>query len=171
MTVASAFTCTTIPPVSQIALTIPLIVRLLETYPDTISGIKDSSGDWENTKGYLDNFASKGFAVFPGSERFLLQGMRHGARGCISATANINPAAISKLAAAWEADDAEDQQSALNHIRAIFERYPIVPAIKAAKARYGNATDWATVRPPLVELSSEHEALLFRELDKARFTL
>jgi len=65
-----------IPPVSQVAITLPLIERLLKAYPGIIAGAKDSSGDWNNTKAYIDNFAGQGFDVFPGSETFLLQGMR-----------------------------------------------------------------------------------------------
>lgn len=160
-----------IPPVSQIAITIPLVERLLKAYPETIAGVKDSSGNWENTKSFLDNFAANGFAVFPGSEKFLLQGLRHGASGCISATANVNPAALSKLAASWETADAEEQQTALNGIRGIFERYPLIPGIKTTIARHTGMSDWATVRPPLVELSAEQTASLYRELDDAGFTL
>ena len=53
-----------------------LIERLLKAYPGIVAGAKDSSGDWNNTKAYLDNFAKAGFDVFPGSETFLLQGLR-----------------------------------------------------------------------------------------------
>ena len=160
-----------IPPISQIALTVPLIERLLKAYPKTIVGLKDSSGIWENTKSFLDNFAAEGFAVYPGSERFLLQGLQHGARGCISATANVNPAAMAGLAGAWQSEDADEQQENLNRIRGIFEHYPVIAALKAAIARYTMKSDWATVRPPLVELSHEQSESLFSELDQAGFTL
>ena len=160
-----------IPPISQIALTVPLIERLLKAYPETIVGLKDSSGSWENTKSFLDNFAAQGFAVYPGSERFLLQGLQHGARGCISATANVNPAAMARLAATWQSEDAEEQQEKLNRIRGIFERYPVIAALKASIARHTKKPEWSLVRPPLVELSGEQSASLFAELDKAGFTL
>ena len=65
--------------------------------------MKDSGGDWNNTKAFLDAFAKGGFDVFPGAETFLLQGMRHGGAGCISATANVNPAAIARLYDTWQA--------------------------------------------------------------------
>jgi 4-hydroxy-tetrahydrodipicolinate synthase len=81
-----------IPPVAQVPITLGLIERLLKAYPDSVAGIKDSSGDWGNTKAVLDAFAASGFDVFPGSETFLLASMRAGAVGCISATANIIPA-------------------------------------------------------------------------------
>ena len=36
---------------------------MLKKYPANIAGIKDSSGDWENTKALLSNFAADGFHV------------------------------------------------------------------------------------------------------------
>lgn len=160
-----------IPPVSQVAITLPLIERLLKAYPLIVAGVKDSSGDWDNTKAYLDNFASEYFDVFPGSETFLLQGMRHGGAGCISATANVNPKAIAQLFATWTAADSESQQARLNEIRGIFARYPMIPALKATIARHSGNASWATVRPPLVELTGEQKASLAQELDDARFMM
>jgi 4-hydroxy-tetrahydrodipicolinate synthase len=160
-----------IPPVSQVAITLPLIERLLKAYPGIVAGAKDSSGDWNNTKAYIDNFAGQGFDVFPGSETFLLQAMRAGGVGCISATANVNPGAIARLFATWRAADADKQQEGLNEIRGIFARNPMIPALKAAIAHYGSDAAWATVRPPLVELTQEQKASLAADLDKAGFAM
>jgi Dihydrodipicolinate synthase/N-acetylneuraminate lyase len=160
-----------IPPVSQVPITVALIERLLKAYPDNIAGAKDSSGDWNNTKAYLDNFASSGFDVFPGAETFLLQGLRNGGVGCISATANVNPGPISRLFATWQNADADERQAQLDTIRKIFAGYPMIPALKAAIAHYGKNEAWEKVRPPLVELTSEQNASLVRELDEAGFTM
>ena len=160
-----------IPPVSQVGITVGLIERLLKAYPGIIAGAKDSSGDWNNTKAYLDNFAKAGFDVFPGSETFLLQGLRHGGVGCISATANVNPGAIARLYATWKAADADAQQARLDTIRGIFAKYPMIPALKGAIAHYGGDASWVTVRPPLVELTSAQKTSLAADLDKAGFTM
>ena len=80
-----------IPPVAVIGITPGLVERLLKAYPTAIAGMKDSSGDWNNTKIFLDGFAKSGFDVFVGSESFLLANMRNGGVGTISATANVNP--------------------------------------------------------------------------------
>ena len=61
-----------IPPVSQVPISLALIERLLDRYPGTVAGIKDSSGDWNNTRAMLERFAPRGFDVFAGSETFLL---------------------------------------------------------------------------------------------------
>ena len=92
-----------IPPVAIVGITPKLVERLLKAYPNAIAGMKDSSGDWNNTKTFLDAFAESarpartGFDVFVGSESFLLANMRNGGAGTISATANVNPAAIHEL--------------------------------------------------------------------------
>jgi 4-hydroxy-tetrahydrodipicolinate synthase len=160
-----------IPPVSQIPITVGLIERLLKAYPGTVAGAKDSSGDWNNTKAYLDNFAAEGFDVFPGAETFLLEGMRNGGVGCISATANVNPAAIARLYATWESADADAQQARLDVIRAIFARYPMIPALKSAISHFAKDVSWMKLRPPLVELTDEQKSSLVRELDAAGFTM
>jgi len=160
-----------IPPVSQVAITIALIERLLKAYPGIIAGAKDSSGDWENTRAYLDNFGDQGFDVFPGSESFLLQGLRHGGAGCISATANANPESIARLFATWQTSDAEAQQLRLDKVRGIFASYPMIPALKAAIAHYSGNESWTTVRPPLVELTKEQMTALVSELDRAGFRM
>jgi dihydrodipicolinate synthase/N-acetylneuraminate lyase len=91
-----------IPPVAVVGITPKLVERLLQAYPTAIAGMKDSSGDWNNTKTFLDAFAEtarapRAFDVFVGSESFLLANMRNGGVGTISATANVNPAAIHEL--------------------------------------------------------------------------
>jgi len=160
-----------IPPVSQVPITVGLIERLLKAYPGIVAGAKDSSGDWSNTQAYLANFASQGFDVFAGSETFLLQNMRNGGAGCISATANVNPGPIAKLFATWKEEDADQQQARLDQIRGIVSRYPMIPALKAAIAHHGGDQSWATVRPPLVALTPEQRASLVKELDGAGFTM
>ena len=158
-----------IPQVSGVPITLNLIERLVKDYPETVVGIKDSSGDWENTKAVLDNFP--GFKVFPGAETFLLQGMRHGAVGCISATANINPGPISRLADTWQNDDAEEQQAALDKVRSVITEYAPIPALKATVAHHSGDSEWRHVRPPLVELDDPSAASLIERLDTIGFEM
>ena len=103
-----------IPPMSQVPITLTLIERLLKAFPGTIAGVKDSSGDWDNTAAMLKNFQPHGFDVFAGTETVLLKNMRGGGAGCITATGNVNPTAIMRLYKTWQAADADAQQEALN---------------------------------------------------------
>lgn len=160
-----------IPPVAQVPITLALVERLLTAYPGQIAGMKDSGGDWTNTKAFLDAFAKRGFDVFAGAETFLLQNMRHGGAGCISATANVNPAAIAHLYDTWQGAEAEAQQARLDAIRGIFARFPMIPALKAAIAHYGKDPAWATVRPPLVALTRAQATALVTELERTAFRM
>jgi 4-hydroxy-tetrahydrodipicolinate synthase len=161
-----------IPPVAVVGITPKLVEMLLKKYPHTIAGMKDSSGDWNNTKMMLDNFAKSGFDVFAGSESFLLANMRNGGAGCISATANVNPAAIHKLFAEWQSNDAEDQQKALDVVRNAFgKKYTMISALKQGIAHYSGDPEWATVRPPLMELTRQQAASLASELAEIGFTM
>jgi 4-hydroxy-tetrahydrodipicolinate synthase len=161
-----------IPPVAMVGLTVGLVERLLKSYPKTIAGMKDSSGDWNNTRLYLDAFATSGFDVFVGSESFLLANIRNGGVGTISATANVNPAAIHKLYTDWKNADADEQQAKLNVIRDAFgKKYPLISAVKQGIAIYANDPAWAKVRPPLVELTAEQVKTLAAELEAISFTM
>ena len=164
-----------IPPVAVVGITTRLVERLLAAYPNAIAGMKDSSGDWNNTKTFLDAFAKSGFDVFVGSESFLLAGIRNGGVGTISATANVNPATIHKLYKEWNtADDADQQQSKLNVVRGVFSsrKFPsMIAALKQAIAIYADDPAWAKVRPPLVELTPEQAKTLAGELKAISFTM
>jgi 4-hydroxy-tetrahydrodipicolinate synthase len=160
-----------IPQVTQVPIGLKLIERLLKAYPKNIAGTKDSSGDWNNTKATLDHFAKDGFDVFPGSETFLLAGLRHGGKGCISATANVNPVAIHKLYTEWKSDAADKLQQGLDRIRLIFQKYPMIPAMKRAIAHWSGHPGWATMRPPLVGLGAEESEALIAELKQAGFSM
>ena len=160
-----------IPPVSQVPITLGLVERLLKSYPTQTAGMKDSGGDWKNTQAFHDAFAKSGFDVFAGSETFLLQNMRNGGAGCISATANVHPGPIARLYDTWRAADAEAQQARLDEILGVFSKFPMIPALKAAIAHYGGEASWATVRPPLVALTPEQAKALVTELDTRKFTM
>jgi 4-hydroxy-tetrahydrodipicolinate synthase len=188
-----------IPPVAIVAITPGLVERLLKAYPTAIVGMKDSSGDWNNTKTFLDAFAESarpvgdspwrartGFDVFVGSESFLLANMRNGGAGTISATANVNPAAIYELYAECTArsqisdirhqtsSDLERLQARLNVVREVFSstKFPsMIAALKQAIAIYANDPEWSKVRPPLVELTTEQAKLLAADLKAVGFAI
>lgn len=160
-----------IPPVSQVGISLGLIERLLKAYPNAIAGMKDSSGDWNNTKAVLDQFSNAGFDVFVGSETFLLANMRNGGVGAISATANVNPAKIAALYREWSSSDADAIQGRLDTVRKIFAKYPMIAAMKRAVAQWTGDEDWSRVRPPLVEIAPRESAMFIDELKAAGFDM
>src|SRR6266542_2815235 len=192
-----------IPPVAVVGITTRLVERLLAAYPNVIAGMKDSSGDWNNTKTFLDAFAvrsaglaptaraARTFDVFVGSESFLLANMRNGGVGTISATANVNPAAIHELYVECirnQTSDVRDQTSDIEHqtskmerqqadldvVRDVFSsrKFPsMIAVLKQAIAIYANDPAWRTVRPPLVELTPEQAKTLAADLKAIGFTM
>ena len=160
-----------IPPVSQVPITLALIERLLKRFPGTVAGVKDSSGDWNNTKAMLDAFAKSGFDVFAGSEVFLLENMRNGGKGCITATGNINPGAINEVFEGWQRPNADHMQKDITATRNVVQKYPMMAALKATIARFAQDPEWATVRPPLVELTPAQSKALTAELETRGFDM
>jgi 4-hydroxy-tetrahydrodipicolinate synthase len=144
-----------IPQVSGVGLSIELVNALKEKYPSIVVGIKDSSGDWENTKNLLslDNFI-----VYPGSELPLIDAMKLGAPGCISATANLNSKPIAEVIDYCE-DKNWDKAIALHNpvaqTRMVFQDYAPIPAQKALLSQMTNRESWRNVRPPLIALTKE----------------
>ena len=160
-----------IPPVSQVAISLALIERLLKAYPKSIAGVKDSSGDWKNTKAMLDAFAKSGFDVFAGSETFLLDNMRNGGVGCITATGNVNPGAIDHVYRNWQGADADKLQVGITATRMAVQKVPMIPALKAIVSKFSGDPDWATVRPPLVENTQAQLEGMFAELKALNFDM
>ncbi|MBV8414180.1 MAG: dihydrodipicolinate synthase family protein [Verrucomicrobia bacterium] len=158
-----------IPPVAQVGIPLTLIEKLSARYGRLVAGIKDSSGDWENTRRLLTEFTE--IQVFPGSEAFLLPALRLGAAGCISGTANVGAETMQQLYQNWQTAKAEEIQSKLNRVREIFQRYPIIGAVKAVLAAANDDDSWRYVRPPLSPLSDPDSKVLMRELEGLEFQL
>ena len=159
-----------IPPIAQVGFSVDLIERLVTDFPSTVVGIKDSSGDWANTAAMLERQWDD-FRVFVGSESFLLANMQNGGAGCISATANINPAAIDRLYREWESGNAVSMQADLDKIRTVVAAYPMIPALKATVAEFSSDDAWRAVRPPLVQLPGGDSAKLAKSLQKRGFEM
>jgi 4-hydroxy-tetrahydrodipicolinate synthase len=159
-----------IPPVAQVGISLELVERLSLAYPEIIAGIKDSSGDWSNTRELIRRGAED-FRVFSGSETFLLRNLQAGGAGCISATANVNPAAMRRLFEAWREPAAESIQKELDGFRACLQMPTMIPALKAVVAAFREDPDWETVRPPLTSLEDDRKSALLRKLRERGFSM
>jgi 4-hydroxy-tetrahydrodipicolinate synthase len=158
-----------IPPVAQVGYSFDLVGRFIAAYPETVVGLKDSSGDWSNTAALLERFP--GFAVFPGSEVFLLDALRKGGAGCITASGNVNVAGIRKLYDNWQGSQTDALQAEVTTLRKALQAYPMVPALKRIVAHFHNDPDWAAVRPPLVPLDQAQSSALIADLARLGFAL
>jgi 4-hydroxy-tetrahydrodipicolinate synthase len=148
------------PRLSGVAITAGLIERLLARYPDTLKGVKDSSGDWTNTRMLIERFPE--LAIFPGAETLLLPGLEAGGAGCISASCNVNTRAIRKLYDDFAAGEPglRDRQEALTTVRKVLQLRPLIPVMKHLLADHRRDPAWRRVRPPFLPLPDvEAEAL------------
>ena len=164
------------PRLSGVPITGGLIALLVDAFPEVVAGVKDSSGDWSNTRMMLDRFPR--LAIFPGSEVFLLDGLRAGGAGCITATSNVNAAGARAVFDAWSegrdaTDTADAAQAAATAVRRAIDRHPGIPAQKYLIAHHRNDPAWRAVRPPMTALTDDAgrdllDALAGTELDGAR---
>lgn len=151
-----------IPPVAQVGFTLKLIERLRNEFPDTVVGLKDSSGDWSNMKAILDAFP--GFELFPGSELYFLDGLRNGSAGIISATANIAAGRLRELYESQKDPGADKLQAEISAMRKTVQSYQMIPMMKGLIAHYRNDPTWAELRPPLTQLSEADMARAIKVL-------
>jgi 4-hydroxy-tetrahydrodipicolinate synthase len=148
------------PRLSGVPITPGLIERLRRRYPDTTAGVKDSSGDWQNTRMLIERFPE--LAIFPGAETLLLPGLKAGGSGCISASCNVNPGAIRRLYDDYHAGarGLEAQQEELTAVRKVLQLRPLIPVMKHLLADRRGDPAWRRVRPPFLPLPDvEAEAL------------
>ena len=153
-----------IPPIAIVGIPTALAARLHAEFPEQIVGIKDSSGEWENTRGLLD---IDGLVVYPGSELPLIDALELGAPGCISATANLNGGAIAQLIDAYFDGDTvlvSELQQEVRRFRLLIQDYAPIPAQKRLLALVTGDERWANVRPPLIEMPGEQGRKLLSTL-------
>jgi dihydrodipicolinate synthase/N-acetylneuraminate lyase len=84
-----------------------------------LAGIKDSTKSFERHREYLA-LARPGFAVYMGSDGMVLDALRAGAAGCVSALANVRPDLLVRLrdaVAAGRDDEAAALQAELSSLR------------------------------------------------------
>jgi 4-hydroxy-tetrahydrodipicolinate synthase len=158
-----------IPPIAIVGIPPTLVARLHADFPDKIAGIKDSSNNWDNTQ---QLFEIDGLVVYPGSELPLLEALRLGGPGCISATANINATDISSVIDMYRQGDisgAESLQETVKRFRVLMQEKEPIPAQKRLLAIATGDERWANVRPPLTPMSKEagqeFAAILKRDFD------
>lgn len=154
-----------IPQVAGVGMPLEVVRRLHADF-EAVVGIKDSSGDWENTAALL---AIDGLTVYPSAESMLDKALPLGAPGCITATANLNAAAIAALVAAWDEDreQAAALQPDVTAFRMAVQAHPLIEAQKRVKALATGEPRWANVRPPLMAYDPAKGEALARELGLA----
>jgi 4-hydroxy-tetrahydrodipicolinate synthase len=141
------------PRLSGVPITAGLTERLSAAYPSVIKGVKDSSGDAQGTADFIARFPD--LAIFPGTEALLLDGLRQGGVGSITASANVNAPAIRRVYDAWRRggeEAAAGLQEKISAHRTALQSQALIPTLKRLVARHRGDAAWANMRPPLVAM-------------------
>jgi len=153
------------PQQAVVGFGVALIARLLAAFPGVVKGIKDSSGDYANSKSYADHFAKDGFEVYAGDDSLLRPMLEVGGAGCITAAANVNCAIGAKVYANWASQAGADAQAVLTATRKAVTSVPLIPGLKSLVARNTGDPRWTHIRPPHLPLTAAQEAALFAAFD------
>ena len=153
------------PAQSAVPVTLELVGRLLKAYPGKVKGVKDSSGDFTNTKSYVDVFAADGFEVYCGDDGALHALLQEGGAGCITAAANVGSALSALVYQNWDRQAGADAQVTLAAIRKAVTSAALIPGLKALVARHTGDPAWHNIRPPHLKLSEAAQAALFATFD------
>ncbi len=146
------------PRVSGVSLSVELVRRLRDAFPEQVIGIKDSTGDLAVAQAFCRDL--EGFSVLVGSDRLLSDALATGCSGAITGMANRLG---DRLRAVYDAHDAGSPTTALQRSleKAItpFNDLPRIAALKYVLKRQG-VIESETVRLPLLPLGEDQRALL-----------
>ncbi|WP_040977880.1 4-hydroxy-tetrahydrodipicolinate synthase [Oceanobacillus jeddahense] len=123
-----------------------------------IVGIKDSSGDLENIKGYIEASKNEEFHVICGTDSLILDALEAGATGAVAATANVVPKIVNAIYENWKngkINEASEQQNRLSELRESFQ-YGTLPSVLKKLVELSGAPV-GPPRLPVKEVSSEVE--------------
>ena len=152
------------PQLSGYSFSIEILLKLRERFGHTAAGIKDSSGNWKNMKRVVNEIPD--FSVYAGTERFLLDVLREGGAGCVTATGNLTSPGCREVYRAWRAGDQEEADGAqerLTRQRLVLQNHPFVSGLKSLTGLKTGSSVWCNMLPPFVPLSDENAALFARE--------
>ena len=134
--------------------------------------MKDSSGNWNNTRAILDAIRIRGFDVFGRARILPSPDPADGRRRLNHRHCERQPGRDSQLYRDWKQPDADAQQAALTACARSLRKFPMIPALKPAIAiSLANDPVSATVRPPLVALTAEQRRQLLEALNALGFAM
>ena len=155
------------PKMAIVSFSPELIGKLQDAYPGIIVGIKDSTGDYDHTMSLQTSFPD--LKVFAGTEHFLLDYLRAGGAGCISATTNITAPYAARICSKSSDKDADQIQRQLSAVRELIQQYPLTGALKGLLAELSGMDDWRNTRLPLRCLEQQTVNELSSSLQKLGF--
>jgi 4-hydroxy-tetrahydrodipicolinate synthase len=124
---------------------------------DNIQAIKDSSGDDENLKGYIEAGKGTNLSVLVGSDSKISMGYSLGATGAIAGTSNVITDVLVKLNKALKTNDSETAkvlQADIDVLRGVL-KLGTVPSILKRSVELANIAAVGPARKPVSETTPE----------------
>lgn len=153
-----------IPQISGVPISINCIETLLQEFPKTILGLKESEGNLPFAIEVIKRFPN--FHVFVGNETQVSDAVRAGGAGSIAGMTNIIPDLIQSLYEFGCDPSKPNRNEEIQTIMAIMKNYPLLPAMKSLMEKK-RGERWHALRPPFMPLEKEQSLALQTAL--ARF--
>ena len=136
---------------------------LVKKFPKQIIGVKDSSYN------LFENLKIENFSVLPGSESKLLEGLKLGCSGIITATCNVTSELARKVYDDFKEKTEQTENQKLCNVRAEFEKYNLISGLHTYYSKKNEY--YKNVLPPLSILNSQDENELINNLEKLNFSI
>ncbi len=153
-----------IPQVSGVALSHHVVQTLVQRYPQTFIGIKDSGGKQDVSLAFAKAFMPP-LQVWVGNEPDLQTLASQGAIGAVSGVGNVMPRLLQRLVAEFDGPQADrDQARVKAFIQILVDGWGMTAAFKGIMALLNNDPGWRHVRAPLVALTDAQMAQLTAQM-------
>lgn len=155
------------PQMSAVPLSTDLVNRLRKSFGPIIAGVKDSSGDFEQSRAFIEatGGVAENFDVYPSSEAMLWDGLSIGSAGIISGSTNAFANGVQAAKAAPEGPQRDAAMDAVRAARGLAGKYPLMAAMKQIEAWRTDDDSWTRMAPPLVPLSDAQRSSLRTDLE------
>jgi len=139
------------------------IKKLVSKFPNQIIGVKDS------TYNLYQVLNIKNFSIFPGSESKLLDGLRIGCKGIITATTNVTGSLAREVYDCFLNNLPQSSNQKLCDIRSSFEKYNLISGLHTFMSQKNSI--FQNLLPPLKLLSEKEKEELLTNLKKNNFKI
>ena len=147
------------PDITGVPITPDIVRRLMERFPGTIVGIKDSGGDWDYTDSLLTRFSE--LSILTGTEVDVPRLLAAGGAGTICGLANVVPGLMRRMFDAPTFSARRRFIPLLHAVDAVMSRGLFICCLKAIIAADTGQPDWLRVLPPLCPLPAyERETIV-----------
>ncbi len=137
------------------------VEKLVKKFPKQIIGLKDSSYN------LYKNLKIENFSVLPGSELKLIEGLKIGCTGIITATCNVTAKLARKVYDDFHKDKTETYNEKLCNVRKVFDQFNLISGLHTFLAKENKI--YENILPPLSLLEEKDKKKILEELKKLDF--